>query len=418
MELLILLVFVLIIIVASGIVSGSEAALLSVSYAKAKEIADKSKSKVKAKKAELLVHVKENLHKYITTIVVLNNVVNIVGSIYVGIFAATVFGEVYVGLFSAVLTFLIIMFSEIIPKIYGEKHSFKISMIVVGPLVFLTKIFTPINFVLDKISAFFVPSESSTNVSEGEIKVMAAMGWEEGSINKYESDVIENVFRMNDTEVYDIMIPKSKVAIIDKKSSFDDIVKLAEATGFTRFPVSKNDEIVGLINVKDLFKFHGKESKFSVSKILRPIAYVPEVMKVSDLEEKLKKERVHMAVIVNEHGDFVGVVTLEDVIEELLGEIEDEFDPEQDIGIEEVGNNKFHIVGTVDVQVLNERFDLDIDLTDDFTTLNGFLIHTLGKIPKVNDIVKIPRGSFRVIKCNKKKVLKVEFLLRVEDDND
>ncbi len=410
--LILLLLFVILIIVLSGIVSGSEAALLSVSYAKAKEIAENSKNKKKRKKAQRLMHVKENLHKYITTIVVMNNIINIIGSIYVGIMAANIFGEIYVGIFSAVLTFLIIMFSEIIPKIYGEMHSEKISMAITLPLIFITKIFSPINFVLDKISNFFIKSQKNTYISEGEIRVMAVLGKEEGSINKYESDVIENVFRMNDTEVYDIMIPKGNTTIIDINETFDNIVKIAEQTGFTRFPIAKKDEIIGLINIKDLFKFHGKEKEFSITKILRPIAFVPDVMKISTLEEKLKKERVHMAAIVNEHGDIVGIVTLEDIIEELLGDIEDEFDPHQENGIEQISENKYHLIGTIDIELLNEKFALNININDDFTTLNGYLTHELGKIPKVNDIVKTDKATFRVLKANTKKVLKSELLLK------
>ncbi|NCC71710.1 HlyC/CorC family transporter, partial [bacterium] len=329
----------------------------------------------------------------------------------VGVIASIIFGELYLGVFSAFLTFLIIMFAEIIPKIYGEKNSEKISLSISRTLIFLTLILSPINYILEKISKFFIKGDNNVQVSEGEIRVMAAMGKEGGSINSYESDVIENVFKMNDTEVYDIMIPKSKVDCIDYEASFKEIVKAADLTGHTRFPISRDDEIIGLINVKDLFKFHEKEEEFLISKILRPIAYAPEVMTVLNLEEKLKIERVHMAAIINEHGDFIGIVTLEDLIEELLGEIEDEFDKHPDVEIEEIDKNKFHVIGSADVEDINQKLGIEINLEEDYSTLNGFLTYELGKIPKVNDCVKKKNVQFRVLKANKKTALMVEIKL-------
>lgn len=403
---------VLAIIVLSGLVSGSEAALLSVSYTKAKEILNNAKTRGKKRKAESLLYVKENIQQHIISIVILNNIINIVGSIYVGVFASRIFGEVFLGVVSGVLTFLIIMFSEIIPKIYGEKHSDTLALKIASFWMFVTKFLKPIIYIFNNTADFFVKNNNSNYVSEGEIKEMVVLGNQEGSINSYESEVIKNVFRMNDVEAYDIMIPSNKVEILDVNSTFGDIVRSAEKTGFTRFPISRDGEIIGLINIKDLFKYHGREDKFSISKILRPIIYAPEAMKLFTLEEKLKKNRVHMAVIVNEHGDFTGIVTLEDIIEEILGDIEDEFDPEDEEQIININGNKYHVNGGIDVEVLNEKLNLNISIEDDYTTLNGFLISKLDKIPKVNDRVKISEGTFRVIKATKKKVLKVEFIRR------
>ena len=410
MDLVFLLILVLIIVIFSGLVSGSEAALLSSNYAGVKELAE---SQTPKKTAVKLLYIKENLRNYITSIVVLNNVINIVGSIYVGVVAVNLFGEIYLGIFSGVLTFLIIMFSEIIPKIYGERYSLPIALIIAYPLYFIEKLLSPLIYILNLITNIFVRGESAAKVSEGQIKVMAAMGKKEGSINAYEGDVIENVFRMNDLSAYDIMIPKRKTDIISKAASFKEIVDIAESTGHTRFPVSnEKGEVIGLINVKDLFKFHNNEKNFTVSKILRPITYAPEVMKIFDLEQKLKKERIHMAAIVNEHGDFVGIATLEDVIEELLGDIVDEFDNENEVLVEKISDNKYLISGDIDIEDLNDELGLNFDIEGDYTTLNGFITNELGKIPKVNDKVKIEKGTLRVIKASKRKAISVELIFK------
>lgn len=410
MEIILFIAFIVAIIVASAIISGSEAALLSVSYTKAKEIANEKPIKPRAK---YLLKIKEDLQKYIATIVVLNNIINIVGSIYVGVIGVRIFGEVYLGVVSALLTFLIIMFSEIIPKIYGEKHSLGISLAISSPLIFLTTILSPIIYILNTISGFFITKGEMSSISEGEIKEMATLGMEEGSINSYERDVIKNVFKMDNIEAYAIMIPKNETTVLSLHSTIDEIVETTQKTGFTRFPISKDSEIIGMINVKDLFRYYGKEQNFAISKILRPVFYAPETMKIFLLQERLKVEKSHMAAIVNEHGDFTGIVTLEDIIEELVGEIVDEFDKVEDSLSKKISDTTYHVQANIDIETLNSEFKLEIDQShEDFTNLNGYLSSHFGKIPKVNDKIKTPRYTLRVIKANKKKVLEVELLLK------
>ena len=401
MDILFLIILVFVIVLFSGIISGIESALLSVNYVNIKELTEKKKPSKSSKK---LLFIKENLRNYIAAIVILNNVINIGGSIFVGAYAVKLFGEMYLGIFSSVLTFLIIIFSEIIPKIYGERFSLKISLLIAYPIYIIEKLLYPLILVLNFITNFFIVGENNTKISEGQIKVMAALGKKEGSINNYEGDVIEKVFKMNDLSAYDIMIPKRKTDIISNSASFEEIVVISEKTGHTRFPVSNEyGDIVGLINIKDLFKYHKNEKNFSVSKIIRPIAYAPEIMKIFDLEQKLKKERIHMSVIVNEHGDFLGIATLEDIIEELLGEIEDEFDTHENL-IEKINDNKYVVSGDMDIEDLNKEFDLNLDINDDFTTLNGFLTRELGKIPKVNDKIEMKIVILELLKLIKEKL--------------
>jgi len=410
MEIILFVAFIVAIIVSSAIVSGSEAALLSVSYTKAKEIANEKPINPRA--AHLLT-IKEDLQKYIATIVVLNNIINIVGSIYVGVIGVRIFGEVYLGVVSALLTFLIIMFSEIIPKIFGEKHSLGIALAVSRPLIFLTTLLSPIIYILNTISGFFISKGEMSSISEGEIKEMATLGMEEGSINSYERDVIKNVFKMDNIEAYAIMIPKNETTVLSLHSTIDEIIETTQQTGFTRFPISKDNEIIGMINVKDLFRYYGKEQNFAISKILRPIFYAPATMKIFLLQERLKVEKSHMAAIVNEHGDFIGIVTLEDIIEELVGEIVDEFDKVEDSLSKKISDTMYHIQANIDIETLNKEFNLGIDQShEDYTNLNGYLSSHFGKIPKVNDKIKAPKYTLRVIKANKKKVLVVELLLK------
>lgn len=413
MEIILFTVLILTVIVLSGLISGSEAALLSTSYPEIKEYLTSSKDKKEKKKAENLLDIKENLQKYITTIVVLNNIVNIVGSMFIGLLAAKIFNNsLTVGVISGVLTFMIILFSEIIPKVVGEKHSLKISLKIGGILKSLTKILHFIVVILNKLTNLFVDTSKVENqVSQGVIKEMALMGKEEGSINKYESELINNVFDMDNTEIYDVMVPKKKVNFVTKKSNFAEIINLTSESGHTRFPVISDDgedEILGLINVKDLFKYNGRELSFKVEKIIRPIEFAPETMKLSTLEKKLRRKRTHMAAVFNEHGEMSGILTLEDIFEELVGEIEDEFDHEVK-SVKKVREGLFIAEGSCEIADLNEFCDLDLDTEDDYSTVNGMIVSKLGLIPTVSHKPVEFRGcELRVLKSNRKQVLSVQ----------
>lgn len=411
MEILFLLILVFLVITLSGLISGSEAAILSIHYPKIKEMITITNSKKKTKRLESLLEIKDNLQKYITTLVVLNNIVNIVGSIYIGAMAAKLFGEFYLGVVSGVLTFLIIVFSEIIPKVYGEKYSDKIAPKISSPIIFLTSIFYPLIFLLNKITEIFIKNSGKNHVSEGVIKEMALLGRQEGTIDTYESDLIENVFEMDDIEVYDIMVPAKKVVSIDINTKFGEIVSIARKTGYTRFPITKNGSIVGSINVKDLFRFYGKEKTLNIEKILRTIEYAPESMKILTLDKRLRRKRKHMAVVVNEHGDFIGIVTLEDIIEELVGEIEDEFDA-KDTDIKKIKESVYEVDASCEIEKIEEKFKLDLGIDEDYTTVNGFIITKLGRIPNAQEIISFKGGTLKIIKANDKQVLTVELSIK------
>lgn len=413
MDILFFIFLILTIIVLSAIVSSSEAALLSVSIGKIKEILNTSKNKKQKHKAKNLISIKDNLQKHISTIVILNNIINIIGSIYVGVLATKIFGQVYVGMISGILTFLIIIFAEIIPKLYGEKYSLEISIVISNILIKTTWTLTPILKFIGLITKIFIKENPNGGVSEGEIKELAYLSQEEGNITKEESERITNVFKLDDLSVYDIMIPKHKTRIIDYNAKFSEVIDVINETGFTRLPVIRNGEIAGLINAKDLFKYHNNRKNFMIGKILRPILYAPESMKLNVLEEKFKKERNHMAIVINEHGDFIGIVTFEDIIEEVIGEIEDEFDPLEKPLINEMGEGKYIVDTCINIDELEEELNIELeDLNDEYSTLNGYLIDKFGNIPRVNQDLKTNKYSIRVLRISKRRILEVEIFVK------
>ncbi len=408
MGLVLFVLFIFFIILLSAIVSGSEAAVLSVTLAKVKAL-----NKSNKQKAKFLLNIKKNLQKYIITIVVLNNIINIIGSIYVGLMTVKLFGNAYVGLVSGVLTFLIIIFAEIIPKLYGEQMAPKFSLMISKPLFFIAKFLSPLIFIIEKIISFFVNKKTVQNdssISEGEIREMAMLGKEQGVLNPYESQIINKAFDLASITADELMIPKHEVVVIRENEKYKNVIKIAQSTGFTRFPIySENDEILGIINVKDLLKYHTREKSFSIKKILRPTFFIPENITMLDLQQRFKKEKTHMAIVVNEHGDFIGIITLEDTLEILVGDIEDEFDKFEPSEIKKLDKNTYLISGECSIIDLEDKFKITFKKKhDDFTTLNGFLINRLKRIPKVKDKVSMGKYKFVVTKADKTKVLEVK----------
>lgn len=409
-ELIIIFSIIIAIVILSGIISGTEAAVLSLSPAKIKEFSKLNKESKKIQiKAELLSSIKEHLQYYISVLVILNNIINIGGSVLIGYVVTQFFGEFFLGIVTALLTLLIIIFSEVIPKIIGERNSLKVSLTMTRFLVVTGSLLRPFVFSIEKVVRLLIKQESSENVSKGEIREMAILGTQEGSLDNYEGELIDNIFDLNETSVYDIMVPRHKIVTVQSSYSFDRIIELVKEHGYTRFPVEQEFEIIGYVHIKDLFGYTNRPKEFKVKDVMRPLVYIPDVMKVVNVEKKLKSSKQHMCAIVNEHGEVSGIVTFEDIVEEIFGDISDEHDIEEEKDIVKISENIYQVKGDCEIMKMNEELNLDIDEDEDFSTLNGYLLHTLERMPLLKEEIETKEGIFRVISKDKKRVVKVEF---------
>ena len=409
-ELLYIVLIIILIVVLSGIISGTEAAILSLSPAKIKEFQKNNKhSRKLLVKSELLFSIKAYLQYYISVLVILNNIINIGGSVLIGYIVTQFFGELFLGITTAILTLFIIIFSEVIPKIIGERHSLKVSLTMTRFLVTTGALLRPFVFLIEKIVEMLVRKQSSENVSKGEIREMAILGTQEGSLDNYEGELIDNIFDLNETSVYDIMVPRHKIVTVQTNYSFKQIIDLVKEHGYTRFPVEEKFEIIGYVHIKDLFEYTSKPQEFKVKTIMRNLVYVPDVMKVVNVEKKLKSSKQHMCAIVNEHGEVSGIVTFEDIVEEIFGDISDEHDVDEEKDIIKLSENIYQIKGDCEIAKLNEELHLDIDEDEDYSTLNGYLLDILERMPNVKEEIETKEGIFRVISKNKRRVVSVEF---------
>lgn len=317
-----LILLALAVIVGSGLFSGIEAALFAVPHSRVLLLRDQKK-----KGAEALASIKDNLQEAIIVIVIGNNIVNIVGSIFVGVIASQVFGDTMIGIVSAVITILIIVFGEILPKTIGENNAEKIGLFVAPFLLFAIKMLRPLVWLLTKLTQKFTVARKI--VSEEELHMLSELGHLEGSIEEDERDIIQKVFTLNDLTAYDIMTPRTVITAFQKYDVIDEIRQDIYDLNNSRIPVydESMDNIVGLCYRKHLLIALAKDQdKRPIESFMQNVLYVHEDIRVDDLLQLFLERREQIAIVKDEFEGTSGLVTLEDVLEQLVGEIVDEDD--------------------------------------------------------------------------------------------
>ncbi|PDV98219.1 hemolysin family protein [Candidatus Chloroploca asiatica] len=316
----------------SAVCSGAEAALFSVSMVRVRQLAEGGGAAAKT-----LLQIRENMARPISTIVVLNNIANIGGSLLIGNLATEVFGSQWIGVFSTSLTLAVIIFSEIIPKTLGERYAATIAPIVARPVQFLTILFTPIVWLIERIVAPIVSTNQAPTTNEAEIRLLARIGQQEGVIERDESEMIERVFRLNDTVAGHIMTPRVSITYLLADDTLAEARETMLNAEHSRLVVIGDsiDEVRGIALRSELLAalLAGQEQQV-VAELMRPANFVPASMRADKLLEVFRQTRQHLSVVIDEYGGLAGVVSLEDVLEVLTGEIVDETDRVADLQAE------------------------------------------------------------------------------------
>lgn len=337
-----LIIVVIFLLLGSAYCSSSEASLFSISKSRLESLAKKNN-----RAAKVALKAKQNIFKSVGSIVILNNLFNIVGTIIAGILAAKAFNNnsLYLGIFSGVLTFLVILFGEILPKNFGERFALKYSMLISGSILFLNFIFTPVLWVLDKISKTVFGSENHLEkISEEEIRVILDKGMLSHSIENDEHKLINNVFKMNDKTARDVMTPRVNINYLDARLTLNQQKTELYNAIHSRLPIfeDNHDNVIGFILTRDALEQMAKDNgNIKPTEIAQKIVKINEKTRVDSLLIIFQKKQTHIAIVTDEFGGVSGIVTLEDVIEEIVGEIMDEKDE------------------VVDMRDTNARFDLN-----------------------------------------------------------
>lgn len=331
-----LIFVVFIVIFGSAVCSGIETALFSVSTLRVRQLAQSNNPSYVA-----LLAIRENMNRPIATIVILNNTFNIIGSILTGNLATQILGDKWLGVFSGVLTFLIIIFGEIVPKTIGERYAEQIAILAALPVTGLSILFTPLVWILENVTASFSKGKKRPTTNEAEIKLLARIGQQEGIIQSNEAEMIQRVFRLNDVTASDLMTPRIMLTYIRGNLTLAEAKTDIIASQHTRIIVVDEsiDEVIGFALKHNLLTamVEGKNDQ-QISTLTRKVNFVPETIRADKLLKNFIEVREHLAVVVDEYGNIAGVITLEDVLEVITGEIVDETD--RTVDLQEIARKK------------------------------------------------------------------------------
>jgi putative hemolysin len=374
----------------SAFFSAAETAFFSISRTKARHLAKDNQ------KPYMLIHqLKESPHRLLTTLLIGNNVVNIGASALATSIALKAFPDYALGLATGIMTLLILVFGEVFPKSLATRNNVAIARLTVYPVYWFSILFFPISTFLNFIPMLTGKVQKTSIVTEEELMTIVEVVEEEGEIKEEERELIHNIFEFDDTNASEIMTPRADMFVVDAGQPLD--LQAVASSGFTRIPVTEADidHVIGIVNIKDIFVHQSVPCQpVDIRNIMRPPYFVPENKKLDSLLRQFKKRKNHIAIVVDEHGGVSGLITLEDVLEELVGEISDETDMEEP-RIIKVQNNEWIVPGKSDIDEVNSLIPMEIPDTKEFDTFSGYVLNQTGRIPKVNE--EIPIGNFLVI---------------------
>ena len=368
----------------SGFFSSAETALFSLSKTKTRHLA-----KTKGKSYILIKQMKEDPHRLLSTVLIGNNIVNVGAAALATSITIDMFPNYAVGLATGIMTFLILVFGEVLPKSIATRNNILIARVAIYPIYWLSILCYPLIKFLNFIPKLTGKIKKTPAVTEEELMTFVEVVEEEGEIKEEEKELIHNIFEFDDTNASEIMTPRGDMFVIecDNKLNLEDIVK----SGFTRIPVIEDDidHVIGIINIKDLFLHNvSSDDAIDVRKIMTRPYFVPENKKLDKLLHQFKKRKHHMAIVVDEHGGVSGLITLEDALEEIVGEIRDETDKEEP-HIVERKNKEWGVLGKTDIGDVNDEIGMDIPDTREYDTFSGYVLDNIGRIPKEKEEITI-----------------------------
>ncbi|EOR24445.1 hypothetical protein SDC9_113775 [bioreactor metagenome] len=386
----------------------SETALMALSKIRIRHMVEEG-----VKGAKLVEKLAEDPSRLLGAILIGNNVVNIGASALATSVAVKAFGEGSVGVVTIVMTILVLIFGEITPKSIAKQNSESVALKVSKPINVIVKLFRPFVVVFSAISGLFIkilggdPKANEPFITEEELKTMVGVSEEEGVLEDVEKEMIFNVFEFADSQVKDVMVQRVDVVAVDINSTYDEVINVIKTEQFSRIPVYNQniDDVIGVLNVKDLIIAAQSKENFKVSDYMREPYYTFEFKKITELFNEMKKNRNHMAVVLDEYGGNVGIVTIEDLIEEVVGEIEDEYDDENsDIVV--VKEDEYIVDGSARLDHIGDLIGVAME-SEEFDSVGGLVIGELGRFPEQLEEVKLNNIRFVVEEVDKNRIKKV-----------
>ncbi len=396
-------------ILLSGFFSGSETALLSLDALRIQYLVAKGRPG-----ARRLMVIRRQPDQLLGAILVGNNLVNIAASVFATTFFVRFYGDLGELLTILILTPIILVFAEVCPKTFDARNPERVSFWVARPIKLVMLLLAPVVWLVTALSRLlnrFGAGEESQIVSEDQIRTMIAVGEQTGVVAQDKRRMLHGVFDLSEIRARDIMIPRTEVVGMEVSTLFDDVLRIAQQARHSRFPVYDQnlDQVVGVVHSKDILNYVHRREDFSLREQARPPYFVPESQRISGLLQALRQQCIHLAMVVDEYGGVAGIVTLEDIVEEIVGDIQDEYDAEH-VWFRELGAGRYLLDGSAALRDVNQQFGLQLS-EEHATTLAGFLLHCLGTIPARGETCEARGALFTVRRVVNHRILSIELKL-------
>ena len=402
---LVRIIILVLLVLLSAFFSSAETALMTCNKVKMKALADEGN-----RRATRVLRICEDTQKMLSAILIGNNIVNLSASALMTVLVTDMFGSFAIGIGTGVLTLIVLIFGEIVPKTIATAYAESISLWYSGIIVVLMAIMVPFNFIISGIATVIlkilhVDTDNRQAMTENELKTYVDVSHEDGVIESGEKEIIYNVFDFSDAVAKDIMIPRIDMSCVSTQATYDEVMKVFKENMYTRIPVyegNEQDNIIGLINVKDLILLQDKEN-FKISDHLRKAYYTYEFKKTADLLVEMREKSQNVAFVLSEYGATVGMITLEDLLEEIVGEIRDEYDSDEINLIKNMGGRRYLVEGNMKLDDINDELGTDLD-SEDYDSIGGLMIEALDRLPGYGETVTLDNGitlTARGIKGNR-----------------
>ena len=406
------LVILLVLLSASAFFSSAETALMTSNKLKIRNMAEAGD-----KRATKVLDITANTDKMLSAILIGNNIVNLSASSISTTLTLKLFGSSLVSVATGILTFLILVFGEITPKNVASKNAEDMALKYIGIISILVIVLTPFIYIVNKVSGLVISifsknSDDNNMVTEDELRAMVEVSHEDGVIENEEKKMIVNVVDFGDTVAGDIMVPRVDMVMVAVDSCYDEILNIFREERYTRIPVYEDspDNVIGILNVKDFLLIEDKEN-FSVKEHLREPLYTFEYKKTSSLMMDMRKTGANIVIVLDEYGITAGLITLEDMLEEIVGEIRDEFDADDDEGITKISESEYIIDGSTNLDDVNERIGLELS-SEEYESIGGIIMEKLGRLPIEGEVITFDNIILTVKKMDHARIEKVGLKLK------
>jgi putative hemolysin len=393
--------------------SGSESACFTLSQIQIRNLRENASTSVRNRR---LLRLLEKPRRLLMTILIGNTVVNVAAATVAALFTGHLVAKASIPSGSAflieivVVTMIILVLSEVTPKVFAVRQALKFALAVSFPLTIIVALFYPVTALFEvltnAVASMLGVRREAPFVNEEELKILFELGEEKGTLDRDEKEMIHSIFEFRETMVREVMVPRTDMVCVPASATLNEVIREVKETGYSRIPVYEDtiDNIIGLLFVKDLLPvLKGKKNTPSLSDLVRKAYFVPETKRIDELLREFQKERIHMAVVVDEYGGTAGLVTLENVIEEIVGDIRDEFDHEKPL-IRAVHRGEWLVDGKIDIEEFNKAVHGRIPVGDDFETLGGFLLSLFGRIPQDGEEVRYQNLVFVIDKVHGRRI--------------